>query len=64
MKGVVLEQCHWIVKLPGGHIVSASQLLWDKNFNLWRRAAQIHPNRCTRLDAPLHLYQLITSTES
>ena len=39
-------------------LVSASQLLWDKDFGLWRRAAFVYPDNCLLLEKPAILYQL------
>ena len=59
--GLVKEECSWIVTLPNGLIVSSSQLIWDTNFVLWRRAGFIYPHTCIHLDTPIVLYQLCVS---
>jgi hypothetical protein len=59
--GLVQEKCGWVCKLPNGLLVSASQLLWDKDFSLWRRAAFVYPDSCFLLDKPAVLYQLTVS---
>ena len=56
--GLVQEKCGWVCKLPNGLLVSASQLLWNKDFSLWRRAAFVYPDNCVLLEKPTVLYQL------
>ena len=58
--GIVKEECHWAAKLPGGLLVSGAQLVWDANFSLWRRAANLYP--CEYFEAPLVFHQLITES--
>jgi hypothetical protein len=59
--GLVQEKCGWVCKLPNGLLVSSSQLLWDKDFSLWRRAAFVYPDNCLLLEKPVVLYQLTVS---
>lgn len=56
--GLVQENCKWVCKLPNGLLVSSSQLIWDKDFSLWRRAAFVYPDNCILLEKPATLYQL------
>jgi hypothetical protein len=59
--GLIKEECSWIVTLPNDLIVSSSQLIWDKEFKLWRRASFMYPHKCTNLNKPIVLYQLCVS---
>jgi hypothetical protein len=59
--GLIKEECNWVTKLSNKRIVSASQLMWDKNFNLWRRAAFVYPDSTLLLEKPVILYQLTIS---
>jgi len=56
--GLIKEQCSWITTLPNGRYVSSSQLIWDKDFSLWRRAAFVYPEKSGMMSVPLTLYQL------
>jgi len=58
VQGLIKEQCFWLVKLPSGRLVSASQLMWDANFNMWRRAAFVYPDACVKLAGGATMYQL------
>jgi len=58
VKGLIKENCHWVTLLPNGLWVSASQLIWDNSFNLWRRAAHIYPEKSSHLKDGMILYQL------
>lgn len=60
--GTVKELCQWIVKMPSGLFISASQLIWDSKTNRWRRAAFVYPNECTKWNLAIPLHQLITTT--
>jgi hypothetical protein len=62
--GTVREAVSEAVNIPGivrDRVVSASQLLWDKENHEWRRAAELYPDRVTVLSRPYILYQLITA---
>lgn len=58
VQGLIQEQCTWSVTLPNGHVVSASQLLWDSDFSMWRRAAIVYPETCKKLAVPIVLHHL------
>jgi len=60
VQGLVQEKCNWLVTLPNGHKVSGSQLLWDPNFSMWRRAALVHPEACIKSEGVV-LHQLTVS---
>jgi hypothetical protein len=61
VQGLVQEQVTWIVDVPGGHSVSASQLAWDVEGSCWRRAALLYSKACRRLEKPVTMYQLIVT---
>jgi hypothetical protein len=58
VQGLIKERCFWLVKLPNGRLVSASQLIWDPNFNMWRRAAFVYPDACIKMADGSTMYQL------
>lgn len=62
--GLIKEQCSWITTLPNGRYVSSSQLIWDNDFSLWRRAAFVYPEKSGMMSAPLTLYQLSVSNNT
>jgi hypothetical protein len=62
--GTVREAVSETVSIPGivrDRIVSASQIVWDKENYEWRRAAELYPDRISMLSRPYVLYQLITA---
>jgi hypothetical protein len=61
VQGLVQEQVSWVVDMPGGPAVSASQLVWDVEGACWRRAALLHSGACRRLETPAIMYQLIVT---
>jgi hypothetical protein len=62
--GIVKEMCGYVVAIPGSvrnKMVAASQLVWDKQHNIWRRAEHMFPYNRIVLEKPVVLYQLIVS---
>ena len=62
--GLIKESCKWTTTLPNGLHVSSSQLLWDKDFTLWRRAAFVYPDNTKLNESPMALYQLSVSNNT
>jgi len=61
VQGLVKEQVSWVVDIPGGPVVSASQLVWDVEGACWRRAALLYAGTCRQLEKPAVMYQLIVT---
>jgi hypothetical protein len=59
--GIIQEECTDCRITPAGNIVSAAQLIYDRETETWIRAAYLYP-QITVTSPPLVLYHLITTS--